>query len=139
MIVVDTNIIGYLYLASERSIQAEEALLKDPHWVAPLLWRSEFRNVLALYIRKAVFSLEDANRIMEEAITLMQGREYEIASLQVLSLVASSTCSAYDCEFVALAQDLNVPIVTVDKQILEQFPNYAGSLDDYVKQTNDVG
>jgi len=94
---------------------------------------------LALYIRKAVFSLEDANRIMEEATTLMQGREYEIASLQVLSLVACSTCSAYDCEFVALAQDLNVPIVTVDKQILEQFPNYAVSLDDYVKQTNDVG
>jgi hypothetical protein len=39
MIVVDTNIIGYLYLTSDRSAQSEQALIKDPHWVAPLLWR----------------------------------------------------------------------------------------------------
>ncbi len=41
MIVVDTHIIGYLYLSSERTEQAEQALLKDAAWVAPLLWRSE--------------------------------------------------------------------------------------------------
>ena len=132
MIVVDTNIIAYLYLAGDHTAQAEEALLKDPHWAAPFLWRSEFRNVLALYIRKKLLSLEDANRIMEEATDLMKGREYEVVSFQVLSLVAASTCSAYDCEFVALARDLDVPLVTVDKQILEQFPAIAVSLDDYV-------
>jgi hypothetical protein len=53
MIIVDTNIIGYLYLTSDHSPQAEKALLKDPFWSAPILWRSEFRNVLALYIRKS--------------------------------------------------------------------------------------
>jgi len=132
MIVVDTNIIGYLYLTSERSTQAEDALLKNAHWVVPLLWRSEFRNVLALYIRKNILSLEDAVRIMETATVLMQGNEYEVASLQVLQLVAESTCSAYDCEFVALAQDLSIPLVTVDKRILGQFPQYAISLDEFV-------
>jgi len=131
MIVVDTNIIGYLYLASEHSPQAEEVLRKDTHWVAPLLWRSELRNVLALYVRKNILSLEDAIRLMEEAMTLMQGGEYEVTSPQVLPLAAKSNCSAYDCEFVALAQDLNIPLVTVDKQILAQFPNIAVSLDDY--------
>ena len=134
MIVAETNIIGYLYLTSERSSQSETALLKDSQWVAPLLWRSEFRNVLAHYIRKHILPLEEANRIMEDAISLMQGGEYEIASLQVLALVDKSNCSAYDCEFVALAQDLNVPLVTVDKQILEQFPNIAISLDKYINQ-----
>jgi predicted nucleic acid-binding protein len=133
MIVVDTNIIGYLFLTSERSSQVEDALLKDPNWVAPLLWRSEFRNVLAFYIRKKILTLEDANRIMDEATSLMLGHEYEIASLRVLSLVANSTCSVYDCEFVALAQDLRIPVVTVDKQILEQFPNQAISLDHFLK------
>ncbi len=131
MIVVDTNIIGYLYLTSERSTQAEKALLKDAGWAAPLLWRSEIRNVLALYIRKNILSLEDALRILEEASTLMQGNEYEVASLQVMQLVAESTCSAYDCEFVALAKDLNIPLVTVDRRILEQFPNVAISLDEF--------
>ena len=129
MIVVDTTIIGYLYLTSERSTQAEQALVKDPQWAAPLLWRSELRNVLALYIRKQILSLAEVQQVMEEAIGLMQDQEYEVNSLQVLRLVASSTCSAYDCEFVALAQDLGVHLVTVDRQILDQFPATAVSLE----------
>ena len=134
MIVVDTNIIGYLYLSSDRSEQAEEALLKDAQWVAPILWRSEFRNVLTLYMRKNILALEDAVRIMGEATSLMQGCEYETVSFQVLQLVKESTCSAYDCEFVALAGDLNVPLVTVDKQILKKFQNKTISLDEFIGQ-----
>ena len=132
MIVVDTNIIGYLYLTSARSTQAEQLLLKDAQWSAPLLWRSEFRNVLALYIRKRLLSLEAAQEIMDEALNLMISQEYEVVSSQVLRLAAQSSCSAYDCEFVALAQDLSVPLITVDKQILDQFPNVAVSLDKYI-------
>lgn len=132
MIVVDTNVIGYLYLSSDRSTQAEQAFIRDPHWVAPLLWRSEFRNVLALYIRKQLLSLAEAQQIIDEATNLMQSREHLANSSDVLRLVASSTCSAYDCEFVALATSLNVPLVTVDKQILEQFPQVALSLDEFI-------
>ena len=132
MIVVDTNLIGYLYLTSDRSALAEQALLKDPLWSAPLLWRSEFRNVLAFYIRKKILKLEDAQQIMGEALRLMQEREYEVTSSQVLSLVAASTCSAYDCEFVVLAKDLGVPLITMDQQILEQFPGFAFSLEKFI-------
>ncbi len=132
MIVVDTNIIGYLYLHSPRSSQAEQALFKDSTWAAPILWQSEFRNVLAQYLRKRLLSFEDAVRIMEEATHLMAGREYAVASMAVLALVNTSSCSAYDCEFVALAKDLKVPLVTVDKQILREFPNIAVSLDAFV-------
>ena len=132
MIVVDTNIIGYLYLTSDRSMQAEQALFKDQQWAAPLLWRSELRNVLALYIRKQILSLAEAQQVMGEAISLMQNQEYDVKSLHVLRLVASSTCSAYDCEFVALAQDLDVRLVTVDRQILDQFPAIAVSLEAFI-------
>lgn len=131
MIVVDSNIIGYLYLSSERSSQAEEALRKDSQWIAPLLWRSEFRNVLALYVRKRRLSLETAQQIMNEAADLMTGQEYEVVSSQVLNLAAKSGCTAYDCEFVSLAQELGIPLVTVDKQVLEQFPGVAVPLDEY--------
>lgn len=129
MIVVDTNIIGYLYLSSEHSTQAERALLKDPQWAAPLLWRSEFRSVLTLYLRKKLLELEDALQIMGEAAYLMQAHEYEVGSLQVLRLAAESSCSAYDCEFIALAKDLEIPLVTVDKQILAEFPKMAVPLE----------
>ncbi len=131
MIVVDTNVIGYLYLTSKWSEQAELALLKDPLWAAPLLWRSELRNVLALYIRRRMLGLEASQGIMEEATSLMLGREYEVASAHVLSLAAASGCSAYDCEFVALAQDLGVPLVTVDRRILREFPDSAVALEQF--------
>jgi predicted nucleic acid-binding protein len=134
MIVVDTNIIAYLYLESDRSAQVERLLEKDIRWSAPLLWRSEFRNVLALYIRKNYLSLEEAQEIIREALKLMKGREYEIASFQVMELVASSECSAYDCEFIALAEDLGIPLVTVDKKILKEFPQIAIPLDKYIER-----
>lgn len=132
MIVVDTNIIAYLYLSNDWSTQAEKALLKDPRWCAPLLWRSELRNVLAHYLRKNILDLAEIQQIMGEASQLLQGREYMVTSQHVLSLVAGSTCSAYDCEFVALAGDLELPLITTDKQILNQFPIIALSLEEFV-------
>ncbi len=132
MIVVDTNIIGYLFLTSEKSTLTEQAFQKDSLWAAPLLWRSEMRNVLALYLRKGFLSLENTHRIMEEATNLMMSKEYEVTSHQVLELVNISTCSAYDCEFVALARDLNVPLLSLDRQILKDFPDTSISLEAFV-------
>lgn len=125
MIVVDTNLIGYLFLESEHSTLAEQVLLKDAEWAAPLLWRSEFRSVLALYLRKGWLSLEYCIAAMGEALNLMTDLEYDVDSQRVLRLVTLSACSAYDCEFVALAQELGVPLVTADRQILNHFPAVA--------------
>ena len=134
MIVTDTNVIGYLFLSSSKSQLSERALRKDPEWAAPLLWRSELRNVLASYMRKAILALHEAQQIMERALTLMRGREFEVSSAEILKLVSSSKCSAYDCEFIAVARDLRVPVVTVDKQLLREFPDFTISLDAYCKQ-----
>ena len=81
MIVVDTNVIGYLFLSSEQSKLAECALKKDSEWAAPILWRSELRNVLVLYIRKNLLTLEHAHLIMNGALQLLRGREYEVSSI----------------------------------------------------------
>jgi len=133
MIVVDTNIISYLYLTGEHSEQAEKLLRADPEWAAPLLWRSEFRNVLALYLQKRILSFESILSILDEAESLMGENEYEVSSLAVMDLVTKSTCSAYDCEFVTAAQDLRVPLITTDRNILEQFPDTAFSPDEYLR------
>ncbi len=131
MIVVDTNVIGYLYLNNVHTPMAEKALQRDRIWVAPLLWRSEFRSVLASYLRKGILTLADAVSIISEASALMQGGEYQVNSVQVLALVKASTLSAYDCEFVALARDLKVQLVTMDRNILAQFPGEAVSLAEF--------
>ena len=131
MIVVDTNVIGYLFLSSEQSLFAEQALQKDSEWAAPILWRSELRNVLTLYVRKNIITLEQAQRIMYGALELLRGREYEISSYEVLRLASESKCSAHDCEFIATANDLKVPLVTLDRQLLREFPTVAVPLSSF--------
>jgi predicted nucleic acid-binding protein len=133
MIVVDTNVIGYLFLSSEQSRLAERALQKDDEWAAPILWRSELRSVLTFYIRQGLIELEQAQRIMQGALRLIKGREYEVSSYEVLRLAAKSGCSAYDCEFIATANDLKVPLLTVDKQLLREFSSVAVSLISFSK------
>ena len=62
---------------------------------------------------------------MTEAESLMLGGEYHVVSADVLNLAASSGCTAYDAEFVALARGLSVPLVTMDRELLEKFPETA--------------
>lgn len=132
MIVVDTHIVSYLYLSGERSQQAESLLSIDPYWNAPIVWRSEFRNVLSQYLHKNLLALDEILLIIQQAEQLLADKEYEISSAHIMQLVNASHCSAYDCEFVALAQYLNVPLITADKNILRDFPNAAKSLDSYL-------
>ena len=132
MIVVDTNVISYLFIASELSDQVEQLLAKGIHWAAPSLWRSELRNVLATYLKQNLLDLDKALQIISEAEQLMKDSEYQVVSSQVLRLSKESGCSAYDCEFVALAMDLNVPLVTYDKKLMTQFPQVAIPLDEFL-------
>jgi predicted nucleic acid-binding protein len=120
MIVVDTNVLAYLFIPGNEvyTSAARSAYCKDPDWYAPYLWRSEFRNILALYLRQGLLTYDIALSVMREAESLMQLREYRVPSLDVLSLVSQSTCSAYDCEFVALARNFSTVLVTSDKKIV---------------------
>ena len=128
MIVVDSNVVAYLYLPGEYTEQAEALLESDPDWAAPLLWRSEFRNILAGYIRRKTLTFEAATQLQAEAESMLAGCEHEVDSRRVLELVRDSDCSAYDCEFVALAMTLGVKLVTMDAKLLKAFPKQAVAL-----------
>jgi predicted nucleic acid-binding protein len=132
MIVADTNTIAYLYLNSEKSVQAEQLLTHEPKWIAPNLWKSEFRNVLTLYLRKNILTFDEILMITQQAENLMLENEYEVSSAHILQLVNSSNCSAYDCEFVALANLLNIPLITADKKIIKEFPNIAQTIEGFM-------
>lgn len=121
MIVVDTNVLAYLLMPGEHTERARRAYELDAVWVAPLLWRSEFRNVLASAMRDRGLPLIRAKELMEVASELMWNGEYEVQSGEVLDLAAESGCSAYDCEFVALAIELGVPLVTADRKLAKAF------------------
>lgn len=133
MIVVDTNVMAYRWLPGPRNADADALVRLDPEWAAPLLWRSEFRNVLAGYIRSGQLSVDDAEQAMRHAAASLPGGEHAVADAVVLGLVARSKCSAYDCEFVALAESLDTQLVTEDRALLNAFPKVCRSLSDAVQ------
>ena len=128
MIVVDSNVLAYLYLPGDFTTAAEDLLGSEPEWAAPILWRSEFRNILAGYLRRQSLTFEQAVALQAEAEHLLAGCEYEVDSREVLELVRDSDCSAYDCEFMALAKKLETKLVTMDKKLLKAFPGRAVAL-----------
>lgn len=131
MIVVDTNVTAYLWLPGDLTLAAEETLRSDSEWAVPVLWRSEFRSVLAGAVRSRRLTLDRAITIAEAAEQQLQGHEFAVDSSEVLALSNRSGCSTYDCEFVALAKALGVPLVTNDHEVLRAFAEIAVALADF--------
>ena len=132
MIVADTNLIVYLFVTGDQTSLAQSVLDKDPYWIVPPLWQSEFRNVIASYMRRGM-ALQEGKRIMQNAKLTLENRQVVPSDEEILALIESSNCTAYDCEFVALARQLNVYLVTADKQLLKEFPECAISLEEFIK------
>jgi predicted nucleic acid-binding protein len=126
MIATDTQLLLYYAVDGPFTSIAQQVRDIDDIWVAPPLWRSEFRNVLAGYIRRGMMSTQDAMAIFYDAEDLVM-QDYDAPTQSVLDLVASSTCTAYDLEFVAVAQSLGIKLVTNDKEVLAAFPETAVS------------
>ena len=134
MIVVDNSVLVYFWLPSAFAEWAEAAKAQDGVWAAPVLWRAEFRNVLAEYLRRKFLTEAEANAAFLNAQKDLGAQEFTVPTERILKLVLASDCTAYDCEYVALAQDLGVPLVTADRQILREFPKSAVALEKFARK-----
>jgi predicted nucleic acid-binding protein len=125
MIVVDSNVIAYCWIHGERTALAHRLRRRDADWHAPVLWRSELRNILTGYRRDGSLDDSQVRRIMIAAEASLAGREHHLPSDRVFRVTEQSRLSAYDSEFVALAEILDVPLVTEDRAILVAVPERA--------------
>jgi predicted nucleic acid-binding protein len=129
MIVVDANVTVYFWLDTPNSALAKRVRNRDAEWAVPQLWISEFRHVLRRYMTLGVFRLGDARWHARKAEKDLEKRMYRVETDDVLKLVEQTGHAAYDCEYVALAQDLGVPLVTADRALVEAFPRTAVRMD----------
>ncbi len=132
MIVVDTNVIAALILPTSATTDSAMRLLSlDREWAAPLLWRSEFTNILATGVRNRWFDITQALEALDAAEDVIGDNQYAVPADEVLKLAARSGCTGYDCEFALLAKDLNVRLVTLDKELLDAFADVAVSPEEH--------
>lgn len=132
MIVVDSNVIVYCWILGERTEIAQRVRLRDPAWHVSVLWRSELRSALTGYLWQGMMEIDGAAAIMTAAENALAGCEHLVASGAVLELAARTRLSAYDCEFVALAQSLRVPLLTEDQAVLKAFPDVALTMEGFL-------
>lgn len=132
MIFVDTNIICLRWLPTAETARADALLQRDPHWASPVLWRWEFQNALAGYVRRGSLTAAAATTICETAESAMARSEFRARPGDVFELVGQSSCTAYDCEFVAVAREHGVRLITADREILREFPHIAVSLENFL-------
>ncbi len=125
MIIADTSVLVPFFIPGDRTEQVQKVMRKDSDWIAPRLWRSEFRNVLATQMRVSGLALKMAVQAMTEAEDLLREREFEPSSETVLYLANLSGTTAYDCEFIALAQLFDIPLLTHDQKLISAFPETA--------------
>lgn len=132
MIVVDTMVISYLLIPNEKYNQSAVNLYeKDMNWITPSLWCYEFLSVLTLYQRKSIIDSSRCKILFKKALEIIETRELINIDL-VFGIIENSTLSAYDANFVALAKETNLPLITEDKKILGEFPTMAVSIEKYL-------
>lgn len=131
MIVVDTDVIAAFWIRGDRTAAARRARKRDGDWIVPPLWRSEFRSVLRQYLVGGHITVSQALWFAEKAEADLRACERAVQTPSVLKLVEQTRHSAYDCEYVALAEAEGVRLVTGDRAVARLFPGTAVRLEDF--------
>ena len=134
MIVADTNLIAYLVIDGQHTAVARRIREQDPDWRVPPLWRSEFLNVLATAVRSGVLTEEQAFLAWDLAVSIVGRSEVEPGAAAVLATALRRGLSAYDAQFVVVAESLRALLVTGDRKILRACPDVAAPMLDHAAQ-----
>lgn len=132
MIVVDTNLLAYSVLPSEHGELAGLVAARDPAWLAPAIWRLELRNVLATAMRVRGLGLDRAVEAFSGAEALVADAEVEPTTQECLEITARGAVSAYDAEFVFVAERLDLVLVTGDRRLARAFPGRVQRIEEFV-------
>jgi len=124
MVVVDVNVLVYLLIEGDQTKQVSDLLKREPEWVAPRLWRDELINVFCTYERLGRANRSENLRRLSLAEQVIS-KTYDIPAGKIFEVAQKSGCSGYDSQYLALAEELGIPLFTFDKQILSAAPNSA--------------
>lgn len=130
MIVADANVVAALYFDGGDTADARQLLAIDGDWLVPELWRHEMLNIAASYAKFTQAGLTRVAAVWEQADAQFGSRSRPVNMTEALRLAAKFGISAYDAQYVLLAQELNVWLVTQDKKLRAAVPDRTLSLRD---------
>ena len=123
MIVADTNILAYFVFETQYTGLVTKVFEKDSTWAAPLVWRSELKNVLWKTISCGDCTLSDAVSKFNLVKDLIADLEYMSSVDLVLKTALRYNIATYDAEFVCIAKELGCKVVSYDKKLIKNCPD----------------
>lgn len=132
MIVVDVNVIAYLLIQGDKTASAQQVYRNEPEWHVPTLWRHEFLNVLATFVRHGGGGITDAEVLWQRGLSSLSSHEHSVDMVDALHLATQHGISAYDAQYISLANALGTPCITEDQRLQKVFPNTAYSMAQFI-------
>lgn len=127
MIVVDAGVVVACVCDHPLHARAQGLFAEDPDWLAPQLWQAEVRNVIGQKLCRLakLITEEEAIEAYQDALTLLQTGTRTVDPLACLKISLRYGLSGYDAEYVALAKQEGLTLVTTDKAMVKKL-NEAG-------------
>lgn len=132
MIVADANLIAYFAIEGTKTAQARAVFAKDRVCLAPTLWESEVLSILSGMLRRKEASSKSAELSFLYARSLMRSHTVSIDFRRVLAVSQRTSCSGYDSQYVAVAEEHGLKLVTNDGGIQTNAPHVAISFEDFL-------
>ncbi len=132
MIVVDSSVISFLFLEGELTESVKELHRIDSEWITPPILNHEMLNILAV-VGTADQAVAPMEEIWRDIRALLGSRQQVPDPLRSLHLAIELEISGYEAQYVALAQQLNMPLVTEEQRLLEQLPDLCLSIEEALK------
>ncbi|HSI34576.1 MAG TPA: type II toxin-antitoxin system VapC family toxin [Tepidisphaeraceae bacterium] len=132
MIVVDTNVVLAVVVRSDATQAALAARARDPEWIVPRLFVSEGLQSLLKYVVVArSMDRDQALKAFKRATSLVKVGHAEAEPVDVLNTAIRLGLTAYDSEYVAMAELHGLRFVTLDGQVLKAAPGVAVTPTDF--------
>jgi predicted nucleic acid-binding protein len=121
VIVADASVVTFLFLEGELSGIVRELYTTDPEWVTPPILNHEMLNILAA-VGSAEGNVQGMEELWREARGVLGSRQQIPDPQRSLRLAIELGISGYQAQYLALADQLKLPLLTTDALLLDLLP-----------------
>ncbi len=134
MIVVDASIVAFLLIEGELTPAARRLHRLDPEWITPPILNHELLHILAA-LGHSSGSQEDRRAMVEiwRGIRQSVGARQQVPDpVKALKLAMELGIPGHDAQYLALAEQLALPLVTEEESLIAAAPSRAVGLISYL-------
>jgi predicted nucleic acid-binding protein len=139
MIVVDASVVAFLLLEGELTEASRQLYRIDPEWITPPILNHELLNIISA-VGTAGGDPDALEAVWRDFRSLIGVRQQVPDPVRAFRLAIKLGLSTYETQYLALSEQLNLPLVTEEEGLLMAAPERAVSVEDFLRsRLSDAG